>query len=87
VAPSARKGEMGEDALQVVGRMLSEDDHSVETSKLGDWCLCMLDSEPKKTTMEEAVMHEEHQTQELGEHMHTARLESSRGWMAPIWRS
>ncbi|KAK3179076.1 hypothetical protein OEA41_001215 [Lepraria neglecta] len=72
--------EMGEEALEVVERLVTEDDQSVEAWYLGGWCLYLL-GEKRKDTQDigaDAVMHDEKQREDS---LHIASLVSSREWL------
>ena len=75
--------EMEEEALEVVERLVTEDDQSVEAWYLGGWCLYLL-GEKRKDTQDigaDAVMHDEKQQKEREDSLHMASLVSSREWL------
>ena len=72
--------EAEEEALDVVRRLVQEDDQSVEAWYLGGWCLYLI-GEKRKRVAEDAVMHDEAQQQEKEEDFYQSSLTESRGWL------
>lgn len=72
--------EAEEDALDVVRRLVQEDDQSVEAWYLGGWCLYLI-GEKRKRGAEDAVMHDEAQQQEKEEEFYQSSLTQSRRWL------
>ena len=72
--------EAEEEALDVVRRLVQQDDQSVEAWYLGGWCLYLI-GEKRKRVAEDAVMHDEAQQQEKEEEYYQASLTESHGWL------
>ena len=72
--------EAEEEALDVVRRLVQQDDQSVEAWYLGGWCLYLI-GEKRKRVAEDAVMHDEAQQQEKEEEFYQASLTESRRWL------
>ncbi len=72
--------EAEEEALDVVKRLVQEDDQSVEAWYLGGWCLYLI-GEKRKKVAEDAVMHDETQEQEKEEEYYQSSLLGSRHWL------
>ncbi|KAL2043637.1 hypothetical protein N7G274_003944 [Stereocaulon virgatum] len=70
--------EMEEEALEVVERLVTEDDQSVEAWYLGGWCLYLLGEKRKNPQDTEAVMHDGKQGED---NLHLTALVSSRDWL------
>lgn len=68
------EAEMEEQALEVLERLIAEDDHSVEAWYLGGWCLHLLAGKQDATNSETKV-------EEEGEDQKTITLKSSRDWL------
>ena len=77
--------EAEEEALDVVKRLVQEDDQSVEAWYLGGWCLYLI-GEKRKKTAEDAVMHDETQEQEKEEEYYQSSLIGSREWLKACLR-
>lgn len=69
------EAEMEEQALEVLERLIAEDDHSVEAWYLGGWCLHLL-ADKKATDNNTATTSEGHRQDER-----TRTLKSSRLWL------
>jgi tetratricopeptide (TPR) repeat protein len=70
--------EMEEEALEVVERLVTEDDQSVEAWYLGGWCLYLLGEKRTNTQDADAVMHDGKQGED---NLRLAALVSSREWL------
>lgn len=71
---------MEEEALEVVERLVNEDDQSVEAWYLGGWCLYLLGQ--KQTAREDAMDDETDKTAEkVAETVRRSSLLSSREWL------
>ena len=77
--------EAEEEALDVVKRLVQEDDQSVEAWYLGGWCLYLI-GEKRKKVAEDAVMHDETQEQEKEEEYYQTSLIESREWLKACLR-
>ena len=75
--------EMEEEALEVIERLVTEDDQSVEAWYLGGWCLYLL-GEKRENIQDadaDAVMHDGKPQKEREDSLHVASLVSSREWL------
>ena len=70
--------EMEEEALEVVERLVTEDDQSVEAWYLGGWCLYLLSEKRKDTQDSDAIMHDGKQSED---YLRSTALVSSREWL------
>lgn len=75
--------EMEEEALEVVERLVAEDDQSVEAWYLGGWCLYLLGEKRKDNQAigADAVMHDEKRQKKREDSLLMALLVSSREWL------
>lgn len=75
--------EMEEEALEVVERLVAEDDQSVEAWYLGGWCLYLLGEKRKDNQAigADAVMHDEKPQKKREDSLLMALLVSSREWL------